>query len=291
MELGSLLAGCRNFANPPAGLENKQEAKTLAGFGRTLSVLSRSRGPVGSLARTLLALETWQSSESTFKWTLKGVPLVISETWCIVLDQENSRKLWRLSKRSHTKSRYFLYRLVPSIRRRTGKDTGLSPDLWGIPQASMPGQGDPNDPKRGKKPDWQLKAALWPTAKVKTGDYQYSQGDKNRPVLNLSGAMKAALWPTANVHDSRPPTSADVRQKIKNRSGAGCSNLNETLGKILNGSSAPTKMDTPFAAFQLVFTSWLMGYSLEYLAKFGLKSSEHSETQSSPKSRRKSSKP
>jgi hypothetical protein len=36
----------------------------------------------------------------------------------------------------------------------------------------------------------------WPTPKVATGDYCYSQGDHSKPALNLSGAAKLASWPT-----------------------------------------------------------------------------------------------
>jgi len=38
---------------------------------------------------------------------------------------------------------------------------------------------------------------LWPTAKSATGDYQYSRGNHNKPVLNLSGAVKD--WQTPNA--------------------------------------------------------------------------------------------
>jgi hypothetical protein len=40
-------------------------------------------------------------------------------------------------------------------------------------------------------------SSSWPTPKVATGDYSYSQGDHEKPVLNLEGAAKC--WPTPKV--------------------------------------------------------------------------------------------
>lgn len=48
-----------------------------------------------------------------------------------------------------------------------------------------------------------VKFASWPTPKVVQGDYQYSQGDHARPVLNLSGVAKLASWATPTTRDHK----------------------------------------------------------------------------------------
>lgn len=49
----------------------------------------------------------------------------------------------------------------------------------------------------------------WPTAKVATGDYSYSQGDKNKPVPNLQGAAKSWGTPRASDGEKGGPNSRD----------------------------------------------------------------------------------
>ena len=44
-------------------------------------------------------------------------------------------------------------------------------------------------------------AKKWPTAKVATGDYCYTNGDHNKPVLNLEGVVRQ--WPTAGANDHK----------------------------------------------------------------------------------------
>lgn len=53
----------------------------------------------------------------------------------------------------------------------------------------------PSTPRTGE-----TASPLWPTMRAKeSGDYQYSQGNRGKPVLTLSGAVK--LWPTPSASD------------------------------------------------------------------------------------------
>jgi hypothetical protein len=49
----------------------------------------------------------------------------------------------------------------------------------------------------------------WPTPKVARGDYQYSNGDHNKKVLNLAGAVKLATWPTPRAEKNTPQERED----------------------------------------------------------------------------------
>jgi len=53
----------------------------------------------------------------------------------------------------------------------------------------------------------------WPTAKVQTGDYQYSSGDHAKPVLNLEGAAKA--WATPRARDDNRSPEAHLAWKAR----------------------------------------------------------------------------
>lgn len=264
----------------------KWARQTTAGSGRRLLPFVRSSGPVGSCLKILLESTTWASAESFLNW--EG---------------------------SATKSGWPLYRLVPSIRRRTGSDTGLSPDLWPTAQE----RDHKGVTQRYSKGDLSatpnaMKAALWPTVIASSGGpvkHETAKSGGNRSMSRL----KAALWPGARSEDSQCagahrgypdsvysslkvslwPTATSSEQSNRTRKIAPSHGkthgfvLPGLLGTALNGSSALTaEAATPFAAFQLVFTAWLMGYPLEYLENFGPKLSPHSETPSSGKSRRKS---
>lgn len=70
----------------------------------------------------------------------------------------------------------------------------------------------------------------WPTAKVATGDYCYSNGDHNRKVMNLSGAVKAEHtknWPTPNERDYKDNGPTQGNRKSPN------------LGTIVNRDGQP----------------------------------------------------
>lgn len=260
---------------------NKARAMT-AGSGRKLSALLKNRSPLGRCLKILLESSTWASTESFLNW--EG---------------------------SATKANRSLYRLVPSIRHKIGREFGFWPtaqsrDHKGVNQNYHDGRADalPNTLK-----------SLWVTPKTTTGDYCYSHGDKSKPTLNLQGQLKAALWPTAKASDARqgnvktanrahhkqdkagwnikelvkanfwptPVSSPQANRTRKMAPSHGTTHglvLSGVLGQIANGSDVKK---TRFVDFQTAFTAWEMGYPVEYLKPW--------ETQSSGRSRRKSSRP
>ena len=90
----------------------------------------------------------------------------------------------------------------------------------------------------------------WPTAKTATGDYSYSRGDHNKPVMNLHGAAKAWTTPSARDHkDGADPSVAAPTNCLLGRqaprSGIG-GQASSQSGRRLNP----------------LFVEWLMGWPL-----------------------------
>lgn len=84
-------------------------------------------------------------------------------------------------------------------------------------------------------------SSLWPTPRShETGDYQYSRGDKTKPVLTLTGAAKRL--PTPQARDYRTGTLA--RYKGEQSQNGRRSNLNDAIGGQLNPA----------------WVEWLMGF-------------------------------
>jgi len=116
----------------------------------------------------------------------------------------------------------------------------------------------------------------WATPKNKTGEYQYSNGDHSKPVLNLEGQAKLAGWPTATTRDH------------KDGQATSCENVPESalLGRVCHaaGTGAETASG---GAYRLNprFSLWLMGYPAAW-ASCGARA-----MQSSQNSRRRSSRP
>lgn len=252
-----------------------------AGSGVKLSALLKSQSPLGSCLKILLASSTWGSTESLL--------------------------IWRGSSTKHNRS---LFRLVPSIRHKTGKESGFwataqARDEKGVTQRfhdgtkrhfqtnSRPHCGrlavrrtaNARGAHRGN-PDSvysALKTSLWPTARNNTGP---STDAKH---LSIDGALRTALWPTANASAA----TGGASKNVNGRNGHAVElqdRLRWALGAITNGSPAPTQSAGPsFAVLQLAFTIWLMGYSWHYLKAFAASYSKHSETPSSRKSPAKSS--
>jgi len=102
-------------------------------------------------------------------------------------------------------------------------------------------------------------------------------------MIHFADQLKTALWPTARQ------SHRDRKIQVNHEQIGGI--LAESIGETSIGSSAPTgKAGPSFAEYQLAFTSWLMGYPLDYLAAWVPDSSPRSATPSSGRSRPKSSK-
>ena len=67
----------------------------------------------------------------------------------------------------------------------------------------------------------------WPTPKVATGDYQYSSGDHDKPVLNLSGVAKLASWstPAAKEAGGTPEQFLARKEKLDGACGVSLTSL------------------------------------------------------------------
>jgi hypothetical protein len=152
----------------------------------------------------------------------------------------------------------------------------------------------------------------WQTPKVATGKYQYINGDKTKPFLNLEGQAELASWPTPTAYPTggpqdpekqragghtvtlkdqasavawATPTSRDGKHETEPRfrEGQGQPLSREVLmsGPISSGSPAQTESK---GQLNPAFSLWLMGYPPEWLSCAPL------VTRSSRKSRPSSSK-
>lgn len=102
--------------------------------------------------------------------------------------------------------------------------------------------------------------ASWATPKVSTGDYQYSGGDKTKPILNLAGQAKLAGWATPNTMDSLPIRSDEALARSKAK--AGCANLKDQIpvGPVGGGLKPSIAGTEKRAALNPAHSRWLMGY-------------------------------
>jgi hypothetical protein len=84
----------------------------------------------------------------------------------------------------------------------------------------------------------------WPTPKVAAGDYSYSRGDHDKPVLNMGGAVKSFHWPTpsANLYGESPEVEQARRERLKER-GINGNGAGDTLGFAGAAWATPTGSD------------------------------------------------
>lgn len=151
---------------------------------------SRSALPGSETARTMTVTSGRKCSELLRNCGPAG--------WLVKMLLESS--IWRsktcylIWKPKATKAGRLLFRLVPS----------------------MPRTGETASP-------------LWPTMRAKeSGDYQYSQGNRGKPVLTLSGAVK--LWPTPTSREYKGGRSPEtLKAKGRRPSNTLCDAVNATM--------------------------------------------------------------
>lgn len=211
---------------PSPGSDAAREMTVTSGM-RCCGLLTKS-GPLGSLAKMLLASSAWHSPLVRLAWKADRLPATRTRITTRRYFHNKRRCCSSVSSktsvRSATMSRHLLFRLVPSAQGTAGTASRLwaTPNaadckgttgggqgrslrtdtkMFPTPIASEATHGGPNG--RGSKGDLRLTSAaiLFPTPRAhEAGDYQYSRGDHARPVPTLTGA--ARMWPTPTRTDA-----------------------------------------------------------------------------------------
>lgn len=145
----------------------------------------------------------------------------------------------------------------------------------------------------------------WPTAKTSTGDYSYSRGDQNNPVLNLEGAAKQ--WPTVRACSGERSSGANRTELVEawqtpsvaDTTGGHASRGGERSGELLlkgqaagfpSSHQARTTPDGPPSSnmrrtLNPLFVEWLMGWPSNWSLpepQSTLKSQPRSSTATAP---------
>jgi hypothetical protein len=232
------------------------EARQMtARSGRKCLQLLSDADPLSSLVKTCLESSTWNSTVCFLTWKAKATP-----------------------------AGRLLFQLAPSMPDTDETECGL----WPTPNASQPGQGDPDDPKRGKKLAWAANN-LWPTPRKEGFDAGMHRGKPD----SLDSAVK--LWPTVCATEARQGL------QIRREGTKGTQQSLSTAVKLwptpraiygehsgmkdTNHLAGAVQENGPSGQLNPAFVEWLMGYPIGHTAL------KHSETQSSRKSRKSSPEP
>ena len=188
-------------ASPSAWPDSERERATTATSGRRLSGQFTKSGPLGSLARTLLASSRWYSPDRSLRW--EAAPLFSRRVeYTERSGSTSSRPSARtLSARDIPSSR-LLFRLVPSVRHTAGTGYGLLP--------SVQTQGLKRCNEKGSMEFFPLELPPTPTVME---DRRKPNGDSKRQeklMSNLNPYSIQKLLPT--------PTSIDGGSGRVNRS-------------------------------------------------------------------------
>lgn len=162
------------LASPPLAPGSDEARLMTAGSGRRLCGLRQKPGPLGEFLRTLLESSAWSSGLTLLTWDVSTVPshsvldiLIVAGPVCEATGCSDFILLRRISRLSDTRSSLLLFRLVPSMPRIDGIESGLWPTLLGVTK-------------------------LWPTPRNNSGP------SKDAHHLSLDGAVKLLPTPDAN---------------------------------------------------------------------------------------------
>jgi hypothetical protein len=236
------------LASLPAVPGSREAKEMTAGSGRKLCACLTRVSRIASFSRILLESSTWGSTEYFLRWEGRA-----------------------------TKCNASIFRLVPWTPRNSGIESGLSGSRWPAPMASDMKQNRNRTAKRNKIPptgihDGQTLTdamSTWPTPQSRDEKGETQNAHRMDAVPNV---LKAS-WPTLKASDG------------EKQSGGHRGTLDTTpaqlraTGKTQYGCLARTEN---FVVRLTTLSTWLMGYTGAYLARW--------ETRSVRKSRSKFSK-
>ena len=145
---------------------------SAAASGPSFTELSAKFSPVGQSLKMSLGLELSELTGCSLTWQEQTTPL--------------GRSWWVLS--------------MPELR-MSGSGSGLLPTLSATPYGRNKGGQNPDGPERPSL-ETMAKQGMLPTltaTDARGRGYHYSQGDKSKPVLSLSGAVGAAKSPQLGI--------------------------------------------------------------------------------------------
>lgn len=251
---------------PPENKKRKTTAATCGpkcpGSSASASLTSSSANKLhhqklSALSLRLLSLSrfklvTTQKQTSSLSDCLKNVASTITPDGSIEYAQT-----W---KKMVTPSNFTYWAHTASARRKSGSEFGG----WPTPNAGPQNDTDANWQKRraeckakhnngngfGMTLGMAAQTAGWATPKAASGKYQYSRGDKNKPVLNLEGQAEIAGWATPTVGTAEKETARSKQGVAR-----------QIFGMVPAQSPAATEKR---GVLNPALPRWLMGFPPEW---------------------------
>lgn len=278
----SLFSPEDHLASLPAVPGSREAREMTAGSGRKLCACLTKQSRIASFSRILLESSTWGSTEYFLKWS-----------------------------GSATKANRSIFRLVPWTVRNSGIESGSSgfwptplsedseqtgahhgkPDTltnaaktWPAPCAGDQKQHRNATAKRNKVPPTGIHAGQTLTDAVSTWPTPQSRDEKgetqNAHRMDAVPNVLKSSWPTPQEHDKTGKRGKNNTFSDGHYYPHDLATASDQLGKTQYGCLARTEN---FVVRLTTLSTWLMGYTGAYLARW--------ETRSVRKSQRKSSSP
>lgn len=254
-------------ASLPVAPGSREAKEMTAGSGRKLCACLTRADRIASFSRILLESSTWGSTEYFLRW--EG---------------------------SATKRNRSIFRLAPWTRRSCDTESGLSVS-WQTPRSDDPGC---HNGKQDALPG-QMKRT-WPTLHgTEKEEYERRQGPTGNELGNLVNRT-AATWPTPQSLDEKGETqnayrmdavpnvlkaswptpnasdgSGGAQNPEKRKAGNHSVQLPDYIGKTQYGCLARTEN---FVVRLTTLSTWLMGYTAAYLARWETRSVRRSRVKS-----------
>jgi hypothetical protein len=258
----------------PHGPGSSEARQMTAGSGRRLSRFLETSSPLGRFSKILLASETWTSPEFYLRWKY-----TVTRQGCSVFQlaplaprtDANDTGLWPTVTQALAEKSV---RTPGGARREcetnAGPDLGAALAIW----PTLHGMDNEGNPRRngptGNELGYALNHATWPTPdSSEAGKTSRSGERKDEPLIG--GLVRS--WPTPKAAEGGPDYA------IADREGSGGISLPTALGTPVSGCLARTEK---FVVRLATLSSWLMGYTAQYLRHWETASSRKSQSGSSP---------